>query len=286
MAFRLRTDESVRSGLERIVRGELRRAVDQLGGIDLSEEAIHEARKSIKKVRAVLQLVGDDIGANGALKHLRRAGRLLAPLRDADALTDTAKKLCARQHTSLSRAVCATVRERLDERQSRLSGSRRSRRLNKEAAAELRKTQRLAKRWNWGRIDASDLAAEIQRGYKQARRGLERARPRHGANALHSWRKRVKTLWYALRLLPRHTPGITRVIDALERVETALGEDHNLVVLRTRLSRSLNVPGVARVFSLAEQRQHALRRVALTSGERQFSEPPKAFARRVERVLS
>src|SRR4029450_9963651 len=96
MAYRLRTDESLAKGLKRVVRKELRDAVDKLSEADAPDESVHEARKSIKKVRAVLQLVGDDIRAGHALSQLQSAGHLLAPLRDADAMMASAKKLCAR----------------------------------------------------------------------------------------------------------------------------------------------------------------------------------------------
>ena len=89
----------------------MRAAIDQLAGMDVSEDAIHEARKSVKKVRAVLQLLGGDLDADGGLKRLRRAGRLLAPLRDADALLTTARELCARQ--PLSERTCNTLRDGL-----------------------------------------------------------------------------------------------------------------------------------------------------------------------------
>jgi CHAD domain-containing protein len=281
VAFRLRGDESVASGLERIVRKELRAAIDQLAGMDVSEDAIHEARKSVKKARAVLQLLSGDLDADGGLKRLRRAGRLLAPLRDADALLTTARELCARQ--PLSERTCNTLRDGLRQRQSRLSGSSRSRRANQQAASVLKKARRLSKTWKWRKVRASAFVAGVRRSYSDARRAMQAARGRQGAEAFHTWRKRVKTLWYALRLLPRHQ-SVGKQLTALEELENWLGEDQNLAVLRARLS-SMTVSGSARVVSLAEQRQRSLRRRALASGGRQFNQRPKEFARRVERGL-
>jgi CHAD domain len=281
MAFRLRTNESVARGLERIVRNELRAALDQLAGMDVSEDAIHEARKSVKKVRAVLQLVGSELGADGTLKQLRRAGQLLAPLRDADALVKTARELCARQ--SLSERTCTALRDRLSERQSRLIGNRRSRQANQRAARVLKKAHRLSKRWKWRKVRPSAFAAGVRRSYKEASRAMQSARVRQRAGEFHAWRKRVKALWYALRLLPRHQPFGSRLTE-LEHLESWLGEDQNLAVLRARLS-SVTVSGSSRVVSLAEQRQRKLREKALATGARQFSVGSKELARRVERVL-
>src|SRR5438046_811176 len=100
MAFRLRTDESVGDGLKRVVKKELRSAVKELADAELSEEAIHQARKSVKKVRAVLQLISknsSDVIDRDA-KRLRRSSRLLSPLRDAEAVVATAEELCKRRN--------------------------------------------------------------------------------------------------------------------------------------------------------------------------------------------
>jgi hypothetical protein len=50
VAYRLRVRESIGKGLKRVVRKELRSAIDALDDPNPSDDAIHEARKSIKKV--------------------------------------------------------------------------------------------------------------------------------------------------------------------------------------------------------------------------------------------
>src|SRR5437762_3155454 len=62
------------------------------------DEAIHELRKSIKKVRAILQLIEDDEGARtgGSEKRLHRVSVMLSRLRDADAMMEILAKLMKR----------------------------------------------------------------------------------------------------------------------------------------------------------------------------------------------
>src|SRR6266567_8833517 len=63
MAYRLERDESVPQALRRIAREQLASAADELGKRGSKRaEGIHEARKSIKKVRAVLRLVRQELG--------------------------------------------------------------------------------------------------------------------------------------------------------------------------------------------------------------------------------
>jgi len=87
MAFQLRTDESVTHGLRRLARKELQSARRELQtSRPPRDEPVHEARKSVKKVRAILQLIDDDQGGglNGDQRSLRSVNRTLSDLRDAD----------------------------------------------------------------------------------------------------------------------------------------------------------------------------------------------------------
>ena len=60
MSFRLKSDEHVDSGLRRLARKELRRARTTLGRAHPpTTNAIHVARKSLKKARAIVQLIDD-----------------------------------------------------------------------------------------------------------------------------------------------------------------------------------------------------------------------------------
>ena len=49
MAYRLRTHESVAEGLKRIVKKEIGEAVRQLTESGSGDEAVHEARKSVRR---------------------------------------------------------------------------------------------------------------------------------------------------------------------------------------------------------------------------------------------
>jgi hypothetical protein len=57
IAFSLRKGEPVGKELRRVVLKQLENAIDELRN-DASPEAIHNARKNVKKVRAVLDLIG------------------------------------------------------------------------------------------------------------------------------------------------------------------------------------------------------------------------------------
>lgn len=280
MAYRLKSHESIARGLERIVDRELRSAIDHLATTGASQDAIHEVRKSIKKVRAIVQLVGRHLHARHAARRLHAAGKLLAPVRDAQALTASLKELCVPAQGATA-AACSTVRERFEQRRAQAS-VRFRRHVLKRVARQLEKVRKAAHRWHWKRLNATLLTEEIGCSYQKAARAMKQAR---GDDTFHAWRKRVKVLWYGLRLLPRRSKAIERRIKGLEKLETLLGEEHDLAVLRGVVWKTERVKSATRVMTLARRQQRLLRERALKLGTRQLGDALKPLTRHIERAL-
>src|SRR5262245_19619749 len=126
MAYRLRQDESIPTGLRRLARKTLKTASDELRRSDPpSDDAIHEARKGLKKVRVLLRLVEADegTGIGKGAKQLRSVNRALSRLRDADALLELLDKLKQSNHHLFDEATFAKVRRRLSEHKRDISQS-------------------------------------------------------------------------------------------------------------------------------------------------------------------
>ena len=108
-------------------------------------------------------------------------------------------------------------------------------------------------------------------------------------DAFHTWRKEIKALWYALRLLEKRVT-VGRQLGSLERMETWLGDDHDLVVLRAQIAaadrRTQEEVAASGVEQLADRRQQELRRRALAAGKQMFGSAPKQFEKRLERMWS
>src|SRR3954468_14250518 len=98
MSYRFVKRETVPDGLRRIARERIENALAELRGeTDSSpEEAIHEARKDMKKLRAVLRLARDELGDEVYRREnacFRDAGRELSAVRDADVMLETLRSL-------------------------------------------------------------------------------------------------------------------------------------------------------------------------------------------------
>ena len=174
MAFILKRNESVGKGLVRVARKTLVRAID--GVTDArAADGVHAARKSTKKVRAILALVGRSVRHTHSLeKRLRRIGRSLSPLRDARAVAETLRRVAPRAPAGAwaSVRVAADVLTRRADRHERAAAEHDvlgdTRHALKRASRELRRTR-------IDRVDRGDVKAGVKRAYRRARRSLAAA---------------------------------------------------------------------------------------------------------------
>ena len=112
---------------------------------------------------------------------------------------------------------------------------------------------------------------------------MKHARVTGRSATLHRWRKELKTLWYHLRLVRPLMTGVAPLIAELDRLETELGDDHNLVVLGATLRgchdlRSMRAE-MRQINRLAARMRQPLRRRAFALGRRLHLRKPEAFAR-------
>ena len=122
--------------------------------------------------------------------------------------------------------------------------------------------------------------------YARGRRGLRRAEQLPTNHRFHEWRKAVKYLWYQTRLLHDAAPSVLGpLVDQLDGLADALGDDHDLAVLVDLLDTDPDRFGtpesVEHVRQLATLQQDELRIAAYRSGATIYAEPTSAFRRRI-----
>ncbi len=293
MAFRLERDESVSDGLRRVIREELKSAAELLAGGTKAnpDEAIHEARKSVKKVRAVLRLAHPDAdGApfreNARLRDI--AGRLSA-FRDDAAIIETFDSLKKEHKPGRAPAGFRSVRAGLA-RQLRQAGGDDVAVVLLETAGSLLESRKRMKAWAARDLNGYDaLAPGLENSYRTGRKALTKALRVRSPENLHELRKRVKDHWYHVRLLEgvwSETMGARE--KSLKDLETWLGEDHNLVVLSERLTTEPAKYGNKRelesVLRSIRGWQTELREQALPLAERVYEEKPGEFTRRMKHL--
>ncbi len=285
MAYRLKPGESVREGLRRIAREELSSAARGLSHANARtrDDAIHEARKSVKKVRAILRLMRGELGGvyHTENRRLRDVSRRLSIYRDGTVMIETLDWLAGHQKDHRSARALAAIRRGLVENRRRQQRGPRMANAMRRAAAALLAASARVDRWRLVMDGPVALAPGMETAYRRGRAAMatvsRNARPEH----CHEWRKRVKDHWYHLRLLENRWNAATRAREkSLKQLETWLGEHHNLEVLSARLAGAAPArhPKEAKLCrGLSGDLQCELRRKALALGKRLYSEPPELF---------
>ncbi|HEV7584635.1 MAG TPA: CHAD domain-containing protein [Solirubrobacteraceae bacterium] len=320
--FGLLGDEGPAEGLRRIALGQLDIALELLDGEigrDRAAVAVHETRKSLKRLRALMRLLEAELPPRAfAVENasLRDMGHRLAGARDAEVMLATLEQLLGRHPRKLGRRRrLMRLREQLAAERDRAAatamlGDAAARR---ELIDELRALRSRVLQWRLPERPGMELAAAgLWRIYRQGRRRHRRAARGKGerTRAMHEWRKRVKDLRHVAEMLDRRDPSgdrarpggrrhggsarrrklreaarIRRLARRADALGEVLGEDHDLAVFaeRVRNDRSLRLGRRSRrtLLRLIARRQRRLRRRALRDGARLYRRPPKAFVGRV-----
>jgi CHAD domain-containing protein len=290
MSFELKPGVSLRKNIRRIVRDQLDDGLEHLTGrrAGTRDEAVHEARKSFKKVRAVLRLVRPAIGAAAYRAEnacFRDAGRPLAEVRDAKVLIDTLDKLAEHFQEQLAGRSFDDTREAL--RANLLETQRRVLDTHDALAAVakvVRKARRRVKDWadvpgKWWAVGDG-----LEDGYRRTRDAFRDAVADPTAETLHEWRKQAKYLRHQLEVLrPVWSERLTALADEADRMAERLGDDHDLSVLRQRLSAEPGWFGdVAELLTLIDRRRAELAQEFVPAAGPFFRDTPREFARRIK----
>lgn len=250
---------------------ELRTALDALTGNTVSDQDVHNARKSLKKARGGLRLFRPAMADETFRAHnltLRDAGRMLSPLRDSHSQLQLFHSLEDDTWLPSARIESALYADHSQARHTFDATNARDR--CKEMIGQVRDALAAAAP---GGID--DSIEGMRRIYRSGRRAFAQTLKKDSSARRHEVRKQAKYLRVALEIFDAHHEARDRA----RRVSSWLGEDHDLAVLRERIEASDgSSAGNERWFQRIRERQHKLQRKAFAKAEKLFEEKPGAFA--------
>jgi CHAD domain-containing protein len=288
MAFCFRKRESVSKAIPRLACGRIEDALECLKECDRAE-AIHCARKDIKKVRAVLRLVRTQIRKKDyrrITELLREAADHLAAPRDAYVKARTLRNLMRHFKGQLApgalRHVRAELRSSHNEEVKRFAKQKTVKsveRLMRRVAKELDRLQVSGNGWK-------ALCPGVKTAYSGGQRAYQTVLKGSSAESFHNWRKWAKDLWYQVCLLrPVWPEQMDATARELETLGEHLGDDHDLAVLQqaveAKCAGAENTRELETLKALIDERQRELRGLALAIGSRFYAEKPSAFCDRL-----
>jgi CHAD domain-containing protein len=273
MGYRLIQDEALPRGLKRIARDEVDNAVSHLTEKDPAklDFAVHEARKSIKKLRGLMRMLSPVLGpeSESDIEALGQVGRMLSELRDAAALVEAVDLLRSHTRNAHSLEQLADLRRHLQKRSRETVERTDVRIVCEQAIIQLRHVKRSLAAWTFE--DGFDaIGPGLKRSLRRGKKALQLATEEPSPDAFHKLRKRVKDRWYQVRILESlwHPPTPSPE-KALKELQEDLGDDHNLYVLRSFVPQD-----AAALLRLLDRTQGKLRRKSLQAAAALYAHRP------------
>jgi len=205
-------------------------------------EAVHEGRRALRRLRALLALFQDELGSgyDNLREPYRSCTRALSSLRDAHALVETLGRVRRREGARLGVTLWASLDQRLRARRDRLLETAAPDR------ASMRRVLGRAKRqlsvWT-SRADLDVLRKGLKRRYRRGRRALRRAEASRRMDAMHALRRRSRELGLDYVLLQSLFPNLELSgIRRAHRVAQLLGRERELHQLRGIVRRMRHAP--------------------------------------------
>jgi CHAD domain-containing protein len=291
MPFRLKRKESVPHGLHRLTREEFTEAETQLRELRASGAepgAIHEARKHLKKLRALCQVwrecVGTELSSheNAIMKAMARD---YSAARDAEVrlalFGGLIEKCAARPNDACRNLLHAWEAERRDRLRMASLPDALDQTMTTLTASKSRFDLFPINHVGWEALDTA-----LRRSYRRTRKAyaLATAHPAQ-ENAWHEWRKRAKTLQYQITLLERADHKIAIFLRKLMALTECLGNQRDLTLLGAEIRKhhpafAKTACGANLLSSIKRQRAR-LKKQAARLGARLFPHKPRRFTGRI-----
>ncbi len=285
-------------GVVQVALGELDAATEALRGGESPAKAVHTARKTFKRLRAIIRVAGGGLGEDVAARDnaaLRDAGRRLAGARDAKVVVDTLDALLARAPEQLDPVAVAPLRDLLVAEHAEAEAL-----AAQDAGAigavldELATVRADIARWQLGDEAAATLAAGLERLHRKGRKALRQADRESGearTEAMHDLRKRAKDLWHACELLEAAAPERLALLAARAHdLADLIGDDHDLAVLLERADeRSGRLPAslpLDALHAVASRRRRKLQRKAVALAEEIYGDDLSSVVDSVQQLAA
>jgi CYTH domain-containing protein/CHAD domain-containing protein len=287
--FHLRHSESVPEGLSRGLYEQFDVAITELSENQESiDHGIHEARKCLKKARTLLRLARPILGRNyQALNvQMRDVGRKLSELRDMQVLSDTIDQLKEKDLPSIVKSALERMRGMILKRKEELFQQSEERNELTNVLEKLYEIRAHIATWPLELATQETLRSAFEETVRRGQIAFETAFKNEQDDDFHDWRKRTKDLRYQLEFLHKMWPDVLSGYAAsAKQLEQTLGEDHDLAVLRSMISRKTprERKDAALLTVVIREERKALRKEAGSIGQMLYGESPQLWAERLER---
>lgn len=232
-SFQISKKQNIPENIERILHTQMDSIIAHCkpGGQD-RHQSVHEIRKNMKRIRAVMRLIRDGVGYSTYYREntvFRDLAREISELRNRIVLAETIGKI-EKEFTPAARKHMQNMQETLFREGERLYKILLDDKdIFRKISAETRKAKKRSGEFVFNHEDFRVFEGGLLRIYRQGRKLYHKARGGHDAELLHDMRKRMKYLWYQMELLqPIYPKMLKTYAKSLNDITDILGICHDL----------------------------------------------------------
>ena len=284
MPYRFKVNEPIKDGFRRIAREQIDASLAELSGSDVGAKNVHECRKSLKRLRALMRLAANALGEGKARRRTKSLGeiaKLLSARRDQTVMIETIDKLSKDDPGAMAALtpLKASLAANNDDAPETLAADIAA----KARVLLLREAKKFA-RAPFGKRGFAALAGGLEASYRKGRKAAIYAYEEPTDDNFHDLRKAVQWHWRQMSLLSKAWPEEFAVrVHAARELSQLLGDDHDLAMLVAATARSgtMSIEEKDAAVAVCRHQQAILRATAEYRARRMFAEKPKAFVGRV-----
>ena len=287
--FEIKKRETFEQGLHRLLEELNSETARLLVAGSRMHISIHEARKNIKKIRAALRLIRNEIGEEkyrGLNAFYSEAGQQVAMLRDDTSIIELLENFkLAIKSPALKKVIQKSIRLTIKKRENEFAEFHKGKndiRLNKSL---LNKTGELNNLNIEGKPEVFILQS-VGKVHRSTIKRMNLAEQEGSKEAYHNWRKQVKYLMFQMMLLKNAWPQFFEAyIDELNKLQKLLGNLHDLDILNNmvvdgqllQLGKTQKEPLLNYIYP----RRANLKKQVHLIGRQVFAESSLTFAQRL-----
>lgn len=276
MSNRRKSKRSAGREIQRYLIRELRRSKKALeNGTQNRQSGIHRSRQCLKKVRAVLELLRQEVPYVYRVENqtARKIAKSLSEYRDGEAMIETLESIRDNYAERLPPNIYDSIGLAITSHRDLINAGRANAANDiASAIAALDAAARRLRLVSLDRVSIKSLIAARARSQRRMREARKQALQGHDPALFHRWRRRTKTLFYQEQFFRKLRRSSKRVRRHLKTVGNLLGYANDAALLNSYLERIPDSPGTDQnieiLRSLAEDQHLQLRSKALAATAR------------------
>lgn len=289
--FQINNKFTLEENLKGVVVDRISYIVDQIRRQEDAQKTIHEIRRSIKRIRAVLRLIRDEIGYSHYHREnlfFRDLARQMAPVRDSYVLCQTVKSLETNHPEVISTNDYSFLKERLsiqiDQDLDRFIGSSGG---FERVLTDIGQAEKRIDQYCLLRHDYVSIKKGIRRVYRSGRFHHSRIGSSFDTELLHEYRKTTKYLQFQMELIQPVYPKLLKAhAGTIDKHTELLGDirdyDRLDFYIQNAVPKEIHSTKRKKLLEIIRKRKEEMLVKVLARSQIIYAEKPKEFIKRIQ----